>query len=186
MKNLDPKIKVNFLDQGQSENQLNKICQDQKSKKLNYKLLFGAATVVALVLGVFWAFLVQPSINKNKIVFAYATEIALNHKRQLPMEIVSTDTKVLNASLENLNFDISYDETLQGFGILVGGRYCKVNNQLAAKLKIVDRENKTLTCYQFVQQHKVSFDEKLNYKGTNVHLWTQDSLVFAVARTNDK
>lgn len=185
MKSLDEKIKKYYTDKRLSEAQLKRITQSGKFKNSRKQSLLKYSAAASIVMLLCYVFFVHPIVTENKIVRSYAKEIRYNHSKQSPMKIMTDDAEFLTSSLPKLNFNVSYGKRLETFGKLVGGKYCHVDDQIAAQLRIIDKADNPLTCYQFKQRHKINFDKIINIEGVDVHLWNQDSIVFAVAQTTE-
>ena len=64
--------------------------------------------------------------------------------------------------------------------MLVGGRYCSVDNRIAAQLKLEDCDGGFITCFLFKKKESFSFDETITKKHVEVELWDEDPLIVAV------
>jgi len=183
MSDLDQKIKEYYSEQRLSGDELTSIKQRARFKPKR-NLAIAKYTVAASIVLLFSSILfLQPELKKNKVVTAYAMEVVKNHMKQSPVEVMSSSSETLNQSLSKLNFDITYGERLKAYGTLVGGRYCHIDDQIAAQLKIVDDSENSYTCYQFKQQHSIKFDKSRQIEGALVDLWTEGDIVFAIAKT---
>ncbi len=183
MKSLDQIIKEHYEGKRLSESQLKQITENARVKKSPKRHLISFSIAASILVLLAYFLLIHPAINKNNIVKSYAEEIATNHLKQRPMEVITDDANLISSSLPKLNFKVNYDNRLASFGQLVGAKYCHVDDQIAAQLRLLDKANNKLTCYQFKQQHNIRFEKTITSQNVQVHLWTQDTLVFAVAET---
>ena len=110
MKKVDQRIKKYYENKKLSSAQLKDIVNGTKSQKPKKRYFLRYSIAALLVLGFAYAFLVQPLLSKNKIVKAYAKEIAYNHKKQSAVQIETDDTALLGDFLDKLNFNVSYDQ----------------------------------------------------------------------------
>jgi len=66
----------------------------------------------------------------------------LNHKSNLPVEASTDRYEMVEASLGRLNFPVSPPRYFQdGRYTLVGGRYCSIQGEMAAQLKVNHRDS---------------------------------------------
>lgn len=181
MNDLDKRLKTYFGSKSLSKAQLEQIIEGPKKRPKPVLKYLAVAMAAMLVVGFFYSSLIHPTLNKKRIVESYAKEVSYNHAKYLPMEIETGEAQDINNALSKLNFTVANSTRLKEFGKLVGGRYCHIDDQIAAQLRLINQSNDSLTCYQFKQQHNIQFDKIISHDKVNVHLWTQDSIVFAVA-----
>ena len=80
---------------------------------------------------------------------AVTREVALNHRKALDLEFVTTDYVDLNAAMNKLDFALRVPDRLSAGRLrLQGARYCSIQGQIAAQLTFQDSDNKRYTLYQ--------------------------------------
>lgn len=185
MDNLNSKIKSYYLSKKLTEEQLRKI----KNRKLGkgYKLPFipnaiKYAAVFIAIIGISYSIFVLTTYQKHTLLESYASEVAYNHKKQLPVEITSSDISELRDKLIKLDFELKFPEIINDNHQIIGGRYCSVDNKIAAQLKIKTKNTKIATLYVFKKDEKLTFDLK-NYEmdSVKVMIWHSNDLIFALA-----
>ncbi len=188
MDQLENRIKELYGRKKLSDQQLKQLLNQKVSSRPQKKTLqltvFALAASLMLVFGYYFG--IHPEIQKNRIIKAYAEEVAYNHLKESAPKIYTDQTSSLNEQLSKLNFEVTFDERLQRYGNLIGGKYCHIDDQIAAQLRIEDKDSNPLTCYQFKQQYNHQFDQSINTKGVTVHLWTKDEVVIAIAETSSR
>ena len=116
---------------------------------------------------------------------AVAAEIAKNHTAQLAMEISSSDYQEVAAQLDRIAFPLiaPSGEFSRQF-TLIGGRYCSIQTELAAQLRV--RENATgkmhtLYIIPLTDDFSALKETKHSVKGVKVQLWTEGDRFFGLA-----
>ena len=70
-------------------------------------------------------------------------EIAMNHSKQLNVEVATGRYDILQTELDRLDFALGpADPALQEAYTLIGGRYCTIQGGLAAQLKLRHKKKK--------------------------------------------
>lgn len=185
MDDLDKKIKQAYRSKKLSEKQLSGIINQQavatKKSPLISKSLLKYAALFLVVLSTAFALYYFLSPQENKILNQYAEEIAYNHKKGLPVEIETGNVAELNLELTKLNFELYLPPRITNAYELKGGRYCSVDNRIAAQLKLINQQDKVFTCYVFKKEESFNFDKEFSKKGVQVSLWNSSGLVYALA-----
>ena len=117
---------------------------------------------------------------------AALAEIAYNHQKAVVLEVVSPSYDVVQAQLPRLGFSVLSSKAafLRNY-TLVGGRYCSLQGELAAQLRMVDRvEGDSLTVYVCKLAGALQDLAPLEkaYDGVDIRLWEDGGRFFALAR----
>lgn len=184
MDNLNSKIKSYYLSKNLTEEQLRKITNSKA--RIGNKLfvtpnILKYASVFIAILGISYCIYILSSYQKNNLLESYASEVAYNHKKQLPVEFTSSNIPDLQDKFKKLDFKLEFPELLKENYKIIGGRYCSVDNKIASQLNIKTKNNKTATLYVFKKDEKLTFDLK-NYEmdGVKVMIWHSSDLIFAL------
>ncbi|MEE9128897.1 MAG: hypothetical protein V3T84_02685 [Phycisphaerales bacterium] len=113
-----------------------------------------------------------------------ASEIALNHNKQLPPEFLVTEFSDLCAAMSKLGFtpvrpqrftDAQYE--------LVGARYCSIGGSNAALIQLRDDAGRVLTLYEFREEKSFEsiHEADLDVNGVRVILWREADLIMGLA-----
>ncbi len=109
----------------------------------------------------------------------------MNHKKQLAVEVVSSDYAELSGMLNKLDFELtSPDSPFTKNYELIGGRYCSIQGELAAQLKLKHRDNDTISTLYAAKLNPELSKVKLTTKGTDttsIKLWKSDKLFYGLA-----
>lgn len=149
-----------------------------------------AAMFTLLVLAVFHFYPTQPEPG-----LAIAQEVAKNHIKLRPLEVISDDFNKTSAYFQQLDFVLAPSRRIDQPGLtLLGGRYCSIQSETAAQLRYIDSNGKPLTLYQ------VGFDAgifgyfpdigkgqepRLYYvDGLRVLLWVEKGLLMASVKSD--
>ena len=142
-----------------------------------------AAALVVLAVAVF--LLWKPADSTN----AMATEITKNHNKQLAMEIKSGDYREVQTELDRIPFSLKLPEkTIRSKFTLVGGRYCSIQTELAAQLRLsnIDTgEPCTLYITKLTDSLRQLKPTTRTAKGVKVKLWSDDQRFFGLAMPSD-
>ena len=136
-----------------------------------------AAAAVALLAIFLW--------NPSSPPQAVATEIAKNHNAQLAMEISSSDYQEVAAKLDRIKFSLTppSGEFRRQF-TLIGGRYCSIQNELAAQLRVQENATgkmHTLYITRSTDDFGALKDTTQTVNGVKVRLWTEGDRFFGLA-----
>jgi len=185
MKKLKEACNKHYQQQSLSEEQVAKLMALQKqpeqtsatgSAKYNnglkavkyYSLLATAASIFVIILTT-WIY----SGYNIDIREQVAKEIAYNHSKQMALEITSNNLDDIGAYLSELDFNLVVSQKVrQAKQVFLGGRYCSIQNKLAAQLRVKDENsNNAYTYYQAI----IPDGFKLN--GATYSTWIKDIYV---------
>lgn len=150
-----------------------------------------AATVlIAAVIGLFY------STQQTPIGEKIAHEVSKNHLKLKPLEVNSNKLQDLNEYFTMLDFKLVSSKILiDPNWVLLGGRYCTIQGNTAAQLRIKNlTTGKIETLYQapfFANQYDnvPSIDKGQTpieeySKGMQVKIWTEKGVLFALTNNN--
>ena len=179
MKELDKEIKTFYENKSLSPAQMDKILIIRKTgvRKL---LVFKYAAAALFLFGLVYLF--QTQFNANNLTQQYAEEVAFNHLKGLTSDIKTNDVNVLNEKMDKLNFDIDLPDNLQKDYTLIGGRYCSIDERIAAQLKLKRISiEEVVTLYVLKKVPKENFDDNLLVGSTTITIWNDDKSLFVLA-----
>ncbi len=185
MKNLDEQIKNIYSSKSLSIEQIELIQQkalrNNRSVKKSIKYLFRYAAIFILILSSYFMF-IYPKNQQNIVVNNFAKEIAFKHQLQVPSVFKGNDIKEINSQMGKLDFNLILPDKNTSKLELIGAKYCSVNNRIAAKLELVNKNNEIVTCYVFKKIEKFKFNNQVNNEDTKVTFWDNEDVVFALAQ----
>lgn len=144
-----------------------------------------AMAAVAALVAVASALYLLPAGAPATQAWAVASEIALNHNKQLPSEFAAADVAELGAAMSKLDFAPVHPERLKGGGYrLLGGRYCSVGRAIAAQIRLTDEAGRPHTLYQFrSDETSTGLDGvEMTIDGVRVTIWREAGLVMGLAQ----
>lgn len=147
---------------------------------------FAASVLVILVTAWLWPGSDHRSAATARLAGAVAEEVALNHTKELGVEFAGSDYDTLRNTMDKLDFSLVAARKLEGRDLrLVGGRYCSIQGNLAAQLRLETPTGKTVTLYQTPLVEKLSKlpPRELQLRGLRIDFWQQDGVLLAMART---
>ena len=124
---------------------------------------------------------------------AIAAEIALNHRKQLDIEVASNQWDVLQGAMPKLDFTLAASARPALAGLdLQGARYCSIGSAIAAQLRLQDAQGGRYTLYQFRAPDRLLQDEatlriaaeQATEQDVEVILWQENGLLFGLATTD--
>ena len=147
-----------------------------------------AVLMLSLALGMFWSFGVNHQADVSRLI---AEEVSYNHLKMKPMEVSSTSLIDVRAYFNELEFSLSASEFVANSNLqLIGGRYCSIQGETAAQLRMQDKETGNI---QLVYQ--APYDKELFRKlpqlqegqdpvrhfvnGIGVDVWVKKGILFA-------
>ena len=156
--------------------------QFNRRRRLHTQWAIAAGAVVLL----FGAFIFFNTTSHRTYIAELINEIAINHNRNLEMEIKSNSLKEIASYLSRLDFPLINPARLSSKNWeMIGGRYCSLKGQFAAQLKLRNKVNqKIYTLYQIEKplgiKNIADFSEHFA-KGVKVNLWFERGLILALA-----
>lgn len=185
MKSLEQQVRDYYGAQALPTERVQSIVQLSRDVKPSHKSAWamGAATAIALIAAILFALNRPPQADLTQLVMA---EIAKNHSKHLAPEVATDRYEELQAKLSRLDFSARpVAEFLLKDYELVGGRYCSVQSEFVAQLKL--RENASgETCTLYVVPltpvlRQVKADTRI-VNGVRVQVWSEDGRLFGLAR----
>ena len=148
----------------------------------------GLVTGLAVLAAVFiWA-LSQPDGGQPPTTEIVAREIATNHNRDMPVEIETDAFDSLAEKLDKLDFrPISPGRLDERRLQMVGGRYCKIQGQIAAQIKLRDAAGRTWTLYECRDSELLSSvrESRVRAMGLDVEIWREAGVLLGLAGPPD-
>jgi anti-sigma factor RsiW len=115
-------------------------------------------------------------------------EIAMNHRKQLAVEVVASDFMAIGKALDRLDFAVAAPRDIVKRFELLGGRYCSIQGGIAAQIKLRDRDTgdiRTLYATKLTPA-LAGIGESENVHGdVAISLWRDGEVFFGLARDAD-
>ncbi|MBX2885852.1 MAG: hypothetical protein KTR32_38200 [Granulosicoccus sp.] len=143
--------------------------------------LSAAASLFLLIL--FGAYFFHFEKN-DQAVSIVLQEASINHRSKLQLDFKSLDLQTLARVMDKLDFPIVLPESMRQQFQIVGARYCTLNGNLAAHIKLRngDVENAvSLFMTQNRKDLKGLADQTEDIDGVNVSSWTADGMFYVLA-----
>jgi len=198
MVDIDRSVKTYYEQAELSEEQLQKLAAMQESAGISQQeegvstvrkqrlpngwLRIMAAASIVLALALIFV------INPDSVTERVAQEVAMNHNKALTVEYPTNSYEVLSKQMDKLDFTLRVpSEAVQQGLALVGGRYCSIQGQLAAQIKLSDSDGRIYTLYQTHsgEQLKSINAGQLQLDHVDIQLWEEQGLLFALAGTTE-
>ncbi|MGY8823936.1 MAG: hypothetical protein ACKVJG_08360 [Candidatus Latescibacterota bacterium] len=143
-----------------------------------YQILSVAAVLLLFCVGAY------DSIEQAQYKGRVLAEIAMNHRKDLGVEFESAEYKPLREALDRLDFDLEPTAVRLAGLALVGGRYCSIQGQIAAQLKVVDPASKEILTLYVTRiddelEQLAPLDER--YEDLYMRCWRDGERFFALA-----
>jgi anti-sigma factor RsiW len=196
MVDIDRSVKTYYEQAELSEEQLQKLLAMQEAAGISQQeegvstvrkqrlpngwLRIMAAASIVLALALIFV------INPDSVAERVAQEVAMNHNKALTVEYPANSYEVLSKQMDKLDFTLrAPSEAVQQGLALVGGRYCSIQGQLAAQIKLSDSDGRIYTLYQTHsgEQLKPINAAQLQLDQVDIQLWQEKGLLFALAGT---
>jgi hypothetical protein len=166
---------------------------DAPSRTRGSRMVAGAAALaVALLLAaVGLTYLTrsgQPRAGKNLDRSArVAYEIARNHMKNEAIEFRGSDYVALSRQMAELEFELRPPARLAGSAYDVfGARYCSIQGQRAAQIKLKDPEERVLTLYETPWNESLvrAAGREYRFDRVRVSLWRENRIFLGLAQTD--
>ena len=142
-----------------------------------------AALILAIGLTVYWKDGARHS-GSSSLLRAVASEIAMNHRKQLALEFSAADYRDLARRMEKLDFRLVAPADPEAAQLhLLGSRYCSIQGRLAAQLRLRDDTDRVHTLYETDASQKLRSAAVGEIKVANVRVrtWTDGDVFYGLA-----
>jgi anti-sigma factor RsiW len=154
--------------------------RDRRGGRIWIHRMAGIAAVL------FIAFMgIHTHLEREGLTARVVAEIAMNHRKDLGVEVASDQFQVVQEKLDRLDFPIlpARQGLIRNYA-LVGGRYCSIQGGLAAQLKIRDKiSGELLTLYITPLTDELEGIGELveELDGVQVRMWEENGRFFGLA-----
>jgi hypothetical protein len=190
---LDQQLKTFYTAQSLSTFQLDQIKKKKNTlsfptppRKSN-SFFYQVAAILLLCVGVASLSIVfkNPHLSKNiqgDLYQSYLEEVAYNHQKKVPSDIVSSSISKINQGMEKLGFQIYIPQQVAREYNVLGARYCSVSNNIATQVNLRNHTGNTATLY-IAQSTPDFLSENISViykqvKNTHVTMWGEETLRF--------
>lgn len=154
----------------------------QGSWRSQRQFALAASLVLVLITGIQFGYIFKPT--ENDLILRVSQEVELNHNKQLAAEFVSNSYSTLATAMNKLDFELTAPEHLARKGYqLLGARYCSIQGQIAAQLKLHNPQGDSMTLYiTKINDELASLNNKNQLReGLLIQNWYEDGLFFSLA-----
>lgn len=120
----------------------------------------------------------------STLATAIAQEITRNHHKRADIEFTAATFADLRGQMDRLDFTPVEPAYLKARGFrLLGGRYCSLQGQLAAQIKLADSAGQIHTLYEtrLNETFAAALDAEVDVNGVRVRLWQEVGLLIGLA-----
>lgn len=153
MKQLNSMVAEYYKSQSLSDESLHRILRAGKharAKRKRRPLMLIAALFLVSVISVGF---IQYRMT-NTFTDAAVTEIARNHMKNAKSKVITASFSELSETLDKLSFSFEKPDFLAGY-TLIGGKYCSVQGEKAAQLKLISPKGVETTLYVTLPRGKL-------------------------------
>jgi len=129
--------------------------------------------------------------SQQELIYAIASEVSYNHLKFKPLEVTSTQLSDVTQYFKKLDFNpLGSVQVTALSSRLVGGRYCSIQGNIAAQLRMQDEKGAISTLFEsrfnaedFDFLPKLEDQEapiSVHVDGQRVKLWVEKGLVMAL------
>lgn len=160
---------------------------EEKNKKYNSSFYKFVNNDIIKVIAVFvLAIIVGMNVTKDSysnLTERYASEIARNYSIALNPEYTTSSFTNLGYNMNQLNFKIISPKKLNNNFKMLGARYCNVDCNIAAHIRLKDREGNIVSLYQFKSSEFKNIKEKqvITIGNIKVTIWVENDVVMGLA-----
>lgn len=182
MNSLEDKLKKYYSSKSLSEEKAELLLGGKKQNKKPFRVYGIIAASIVLLVVIFGGL---SNFRGSSLEMNVVKEIAMNHNKQLAVEYSSDNLNELGEKLSKLDFQLAdADSEISGQYKLLGGRYCSIQGNLAAQLKIQNNENNKIeTLYISGLNPDLNKIKPTNtdFDGVNIRLWKHNGLLYGLA-----
>ena len=181
MKKLEDNLKNYYLSKSLSKEKVDLLLNNSKLNRTSRGI--GKVAIAAiLILGLVFTFY---SYQNNSLEMRIIKEVAMNHNKHLAVEFAANDLSSLQSQLDKLDFSIVPAQSfISNSYRLMGGRYCSIQGNLAAQLKVENtKKNRVETLYiTNLSGDLINLGStNMSYNGANIKVWKDGGLLYAIA-----
>lgn len=161
---------------------------DQKSSRAGLRKynMLAAMLLVVMIFSVIWN-----SLNRINTVELIAEEVAYNHLKMKPMEVHGNSLSDMREYFSELEFNLSPSKFAAQNGLkLIGGRYCSIQGESAAQLRLQDTTTGDIQMIYQAPYNKDVFRKlpkaddvqqphRYLINGIEVEVWAENGVLFA-------
>lgn len=181
---LDRLVRLIDMQAGQSEHAERRV-RTARRRRLALRAS-GAAAVAAMAVIALLAFFDRPD-GAEALAGAIGREIALNHNKNLLVEFPAGDYDELRSLMRKLDFAPRRPAFLEAGRLRVlGGRYCSIQGQIAAQIKLQDDRGEIVTLYEtsFSDPFGELVQGERRVGDLRIRIWREGGLVLGLARSS--
>lgn len=146
------------------------------------KLFWPFSALVAGIFIIVFSLPQQEAFSPDHI----ANEIAYNYNKTLSMEFKGNSIPEIRRHFNKLDFNLVNSSNNRISNLrLVGGRYSSINKQLAAQLRLSERNNQSqMIWYQIpIPSEKLDLPKEVEYyqNGVRIIMWTEKGVLHGLA-----
>ena len=182
MKNLEDKLKDYYSSKSLSDEKADLLLEGKKQVKqpLRFYGMIAASIIFAVIMINLFS-----NYSERSLEMGVVKEIAMNHNKRLAVEYTSSILDDLVEKLTKLDFKLTEAGTeIYGKYELLGGRYCSIQGNLAAQLKIQDKESKKIETL-YISGLNPELDKidpsDTDFDGVNIKIWKDNGLIYGKA-----
>ncbi|MDA8019292.1 MAG: hypothetical protein MPN21_17770 [Thermoanaerobaculia bacterium] len=186
MSTVDRQVRAYYGAQALSPDRAREILRLAETRRSHRRWRLALAVAATLVVAI-GTVLLRGALAERALGDRVAAEVAMNHTKDLDVEIAAASYPELGAALDKLTFPLTEPSKLANHDLL-GGRYCSIQAQLAAQLKVRADDGRTATLYVTeLTPGLVSLSgARREVDGIAIEMWSENGLLFALAETRSQ
>jgi len=181
-KSMSPEMLAHLKGTVENKNLPQAEAEDSAGERTYYVRQYMAVAAIAILLVGFY--LIQTFVS-NRWHEDVSRQVVKNHLKALEMEHRTSSYAELAAALDKLDFALT-EPGFEGDYELLGGRYCSIDQQIAAQINLEGSNGERCTLYQFKLPVNLlaRFPDRktLQVDGVTVDLWKENGLGMGLAR----
>ena len=141
-----------------------------------------ASLMLVLITGAQFGYIFKAT--ESDLILRVSQEVELNHNKQLAADFLTDSYSTLATTMNKLDFELKAPEQLsRGNYQLLGARYCSIQGQIAAQLKLVSQKGRKVSLYVTkVNDELASLNNKNQLReGLLIRNWHEGELFFSFA-----
>jgi len=181
-KNLSPKKLQELMDISQQQDR-KKTSLASKSDRWLFKnnMSIAASIFFAFIIGT-QMFFYLPTDNEA-LAERITKEILLNHQKQFNIEFQGNNINELRTHMQKLDFNLIQSNRITELGLeIIGTRYCSIQGEIAAQIKLKDNVGNIYTLYETALKENLKklTDEEKTVNGLAVSTWSEHGVFFGL------
>ncbi len=181
-KNLSPSKLQQLMETSQQE-------EEQKTRLATKNVHWFFKNNIAIAASIFFAFVIASQMffylptDDDTLAERITKEILLNHQKQFSIEFQGNNINELRTHMKKLDFNLIQSDRITELGLkIIGTRYCSIQGEIAAQIKLKDNKENIYTLYETALKENLKklTEAEITVSGLAITTWSEHGVFFGL------